>query len=335
MQVDYVLVLTIGIALGFLLLAAQSSRLLSSDHLKIVDESIIYGFLPAHVALTQAVLGEKMTNLALAAAFGAYLPLLVLLFATYFHLGRQYVYAPLAAASFGGGNRGVFLITIAMLIAAGSEGSWLARVLAPTDDDAPLLDYFVVMDFAYFFVFSMILAPTPLPGGVVGHSARLLLKKLFKPMIAISIVVGFAFLVPKSSLTPDAASWWRGHLSTGLALTATAIMVARYKSGLSIQLLWLVFGMLAARMSALLVFGAIAFLAYEMGNIEWRMFEKLLLVFLVFLLVPPSSYISSFIGTESKVSDVDDINRVNMLWNGLFYFGAIAVGIFALSDLHW
>jgi hypothetical protein len=278
-------------------------------------------------------LGDQVSNLGLAAAFGAYLPLLVLVFATFFGLGKKYMHAPLAAASFGGGNRGVFLITIAAAIAAGSENSLLSGVFSTSDDDAPVLDYFVVMDFAYFFVFSMILAPSPLPGGVAGHSAWILLRKLSKPLVAVTVVVVLTFLIPKSTLTPEVAGIWRDHLSWGLAVTATAIMVARFKGDLSFQMLFLVFGMLAARLSALIFFGLIALVAYKVGNIEWKNFEKILFVFAVFWLVPPSSYISSFIGTKSDSSDVDDINRINGLWNLLFYLGAIVA--VASTALPW
>ncbi|MFM9862407.1 MAG: hypothetical protein ACKVRO_02270 [Micropepsaceae bacterium] len=325
MPVEYLLLLALGVALGLIAYAAIQYGLLKSTSLAWIDDTVIYFLLPVHVSLTQQIMGDKIVDLGWAAAFGVMLPVATLLLATLLGMGRRFVHVPLAAASFGGGNRGIFLLAILAAVSTATQVAPLNAAFASSATSPTILDYFAVMDFTYFFVFSMFLAPSLMQGGV-GQTGVEQLKKMIRPLTAILTVVALTVLLPKDWLSPKVADEARFILSQFLTVTSTALVVARLKFGFSFDLAGIIGAMLVSRAGVLLAFAAAAYAGLTLQFIAFEDFAKLLVIFAVFLVVPPSSYITSFIASQGDSSEIDDINRINALWNLLFYILAIASG---------
>jgi len=327
--------LAAGFGIGLVL--AWNRRRISEFSLWIKhgERFVVFGLLPLHLGLTQQVYsnspdpitGDVYEAFIVAAIFGAALPVLVYAVAQRIMPASYIPSFPLAAASFGGGNRGVILISVLALLAPVKDVIPVDIVPSQTSASITVLDQFIVMDYAYFLVLAVI-APVhffkkgmPFRSGPLGWH-----------VLAAAIAIAFILASPvgKGHISHTDALWLRAELGHLLALLSTALVFAQMSLPSPKAFVGEVFTIVAARAVVLAAFCGVAYCMYAWSLISRLEMISLGIPFVIFLLLPPSSYIGPLVAEYGASEEALELNRINGLWNLLVYLG-VAIAFFFVS----
>lgn len=331
--------LAAGFGIG--LVVAWNRRRMSEFSLWIKrgERFVVFCLLPLHLGLTQQVYsnspdpiaGDVYEAFVFAAIFGAALPILVYGVARRIMPVSYIPSLPLAAASFGGGNRGVILISVLALLAPVKDVIPVDIVSSQSSASITVLDQFIVMDYAYFLVLAVI-APVhflskggPFRSGPLGWH-------VLAAAIAIALIV--ASPVGKGHVSHADALWFRAELGHWLALLSTALVFAQMSLPSPKAFVGEVFTIFAARAIVLAVFFGAAYCMYAWSLISLLEMISLGIPFVIFLLLPPSSYIGPLVAEYGATEEAAELNRINGLWNLLIYLG-VAMALFFASAAAW
>ncbi len=296
-----------GFVVGAALRWAQGSAIASQTWVKLADRIVIFCVVPLHVALTLRIVDTSgQDSLKIAAALGALLPLLTYLAVSSIASRETPHSLALTGASFGGGNRGVWLVSLVSLV---------APEFANVGGNATLLDHFAVMDYAYFFVFCNAL--------VLLHFG----KSELLPWQIIPLLATAAYTFASSFLGIDLGSYvsegcakaMRYGLGVALAAATTMLVMLRIEFRWSLAVIQDLATVFVARAAVLLAFLGAILASPSLGWLGRSNIELLLIPLGVFLIVPPSSYIGSFVSSNDSEAEASRITTLAGFWSILFY----------------
>jgi len=283
--------------------------------------------LPTHVMLSTQVMDGLPTNLLAALVIGAAMPLIC--YATGRWLSKLVQSAvpsslPLVGATFGGGNRGILLISLLMAFHVAPEFHSQARQ-QPT-----ILDFFVVMDLAYFLVFLAVVPPLHyVTTAVDSLKAQSLLAQAVSSAIVI-FSFGLAFVGFKLL---QAEAWVDARYFLGVLVTVicTALVIVHARFEVSLQVFRQVATVFAARALAIAALGIAGWVWAAPDTVTAT---HLLIALSVFLLVPPSSYAPSIIGRYEPDDQVEQAATLAVTWNVMYLIlvgGVLFAGVIRLA----
>ena len=106
-------------------------------------------------------------------------------------------------------------------------------------------------------------------------------------------------------------------LSVTVTVVSGVFVTAKVQSRPSIKLIGTMFSLLLCRAFCLVLFAAVAIGLHEFNFLTWSGAQILLAAFLVFLIVPPSSYAEPLIAVSDTGAALD-VRGMNALWSALF-----------------
>ncbi len=307
MSGSYALSLAAGIVLGLLFRAMSISAERKKEVTSWADFVTIRIVLPIHVLLSTQVSTEFPASLFIALGIGALLPLVTYAAGralTVMGTSSAATSLPLVGATFGGGNRGILLLSLLLAFHVAPEFQ------ARTASEPTLYDFFAVMDLAYFITFLAVVPPIHYATtGIESLRAQSLVAQVLSAAI---VLASFALALFGAKLL-EAAFWGdtRSYLGLFVTTVCTALVLVHAKFEFSPNVFKGIVHVLTAR------FFAICGLLLAAALITERAAELLLIAISlgIFLIVPPSSYAPSIIGRYQGQTEVEDAATLALTWN--------------------